>query len=102
MHYLHEVSYTGARCPDLQLRVWGLRYPTDLRGDVAQIIFLLWATISSFTKWGGETGSKIPPREKGKQQQNRHKVVEMQRMNGMSIIGCCVPEGSSAEALNQV
>ena len=26
----------------------------------------------------------------------------MQRMDGMSIVGCCVPEGSSAEALNQV
>lgn len=62
----------------------------------------LWATISSFTKWGGESGSKILPRDKRKLQKNRHKLVKMQRINGMHVVECCVPEGSSAEASSQV
>lgn len=62
----------------------------------------LWLTISSFTKWGGESGSKILTRDKRKLQKNRHKLVKMQRINGMHVVECCVPEGSSAEASSQV
>ena len=65
MHYLHEVSYAGTRRPDLQLRVWGLRYPTDLRGDVAQIILPLWATISSFTNGEMRLAPKFHQEKKG-------------------------------------
>ena len=80
----------------------GSQISCDLKADVAQIILPLWATISSFTKWGGENGSKILPRSKGKLQKNRYKLVKMQRINDKCVAECCVPEGSSAEASSQV
>lgn len=70
-----------------------------------------WCCTNHFTPSGpqfphsqnGEArGSKILTRDKRKLPKNRHKLVKMQRINGMHVVECCVPEGSSAEASSQV
>lgn len=64
--------------PDLELRVWGLDLFVIGRLMLYKSFYSLWTTISHSQKWGGENGSKILPRNKGKLQKNRYKLVKME------------------------